>query len=101
MVTMRPTLLASLQTRRRQNEWMDEPNVDPGELRRSLSFIQRINRYLGYIRATLSHLQEFSRSWTPGQRIEILDIATGSADIPRAILKWADASGFDVHITAV
>jgi len=93
--------MTSLAARQRTAEWMDEPHVDPGELHRSLSFIQRINRFLGYTRATLSHLQQFSHTWTPGQRIDILDIATGSADIPRAILKWADRRQFDVRITAV
>src|SRR5260221_10659812 len=93
--------MSSLSKRQRSAEWMDEPDVHPNELRRSLKFIQRVNRFLGYTRATIAHLDRFSRNWKPGEHIEILDIATGSADIPRAILKWADQRGFDVHITAV
>lgn len=80
---------------------MDEPGADPAELRRSLKFIRRINALLGYTRATLAHLKRFSRTWQPGQRINIIDLATGSADIPRAILRWADRRGFDVRIVAV
>src|SRR4051812_33253653 len=87
--------------RRREPEWMDEPGADPAELRRSLAFIRRINTLLGYTRATLWHLDRFSRSWKPGERISIIDLATGSADIPRAILKWADRKGFDVRIVGV
>src|SRR5438067_13824139 len=98
---MNARLSDSLRFRQRQHEWMDEPDVDPGELRRSLAFIRRINQLLGYTQATLKHLEEFSRNWTPGQRIDILDIATGSADIPRAILKWADRKRFNVRIAAV
>ena len=90
-----------LAQRHRQPEWMDEPHANPADLRRSLSFIRRINTWLGYTRATLGHLEVFSRSWRPNQRIDLIDLATGSADIPRAILRWADRRGFDVHIVAV
>jgi ubiquinone/menaquinone biosynthesis C-methylase UbiE len=80
---------------------MDEPGADAEQLRRSLRFIQRVNSWLGYTRATLRHLERFSRSWKQGERIEILDLATGSGDIPRAILKWADRKGFDVRIVGL
>src|SRR5688572_30535312 len=90
-----------LDRRRRETEWMDAPNVDPRLLRRSLSFIQIVNRFLGYTRATLRHLDQFSRSWTLDQRIDIIDLATGSADVPRAVLRWADRHGFNIAITAV
>jgi 2-polyprenyl-3-methyl-5-hydroxy-6-metoxy-1,4-benzoquinol methylase len=90
--------LPDLSTRRREAEWMDRPDADVGALRASLRFIRRVNTLLGYTRATLSHLRRFSRSWTTGQTIRILDVATGSADIPLAILKWARRRRFDVHI---
>jgi len=91
----------SLQHRLRAAEWMDEPNADPRLLRKSLVFIQRVNHWLGYTRATIDHLEEFSHGWTRGQTIRLLDVATGSADVPRAILKWADHHGFDVQIVGV
>jgi SAM-dependent methyltransferase len=87
--------------RRREAEWMDEPDADPDELRRSLAFIRRVNTLLGYTRATLRHLDRFSRAWKPGERIRIIDLATGSADIPLAILRWADRKGFDIEIVGV
>ena len=91
-------MFESLAVRRRQAEWMDAPDADPQLLRDSLVFIRRVNRWLGYTRATLRHLIEFSREWKPGEPIRILDIATGSADIPLAILKWADKTGWDVQV---
>ena len=90
-----------LSTRHRQPEWMDEPDADPALVRRSLAYIRRINVLFGYTRATLKHLARFSKSWKPGETIRIVDLATGSADIPRAILRWADRRGFDVHVVAV
>jgi ubiquinone/menaquinone biosynthesis C-methylase UbiE len=93
--------MAFLSSRRREREWMDAPDADAGDLRKSLRFIERINTLLGYTRATIGHLERLSRSWKPGERIDIIDLATGSGDIPRAILRWADRRGFDVHIVGV
>lgn len=88
-------------SRQRADEWMDEARADSEELRRSLRFIERINRQLGYTRAIIGHLERFSKTWRGKPKIRIVDLATGSADIPRAILKWADERGVDVRITAV
>src|SRR5579885_2751219 len=88
-------------TRHREPEWMDDDAVDPDQLHRSLAFIRRVNRMLGYRRATIRHLEHFSQSWKPGETIRLIDFATGSADIPCAILDWADKKGFDIQIVAV
>jgi ubiquinone/menaquinone biosynthesis C-methylase UbiE len=82
-------------------ELMDDPAADPAELQCSLRFIRRINVLLGYTRASLHHLAQFSRSWKRGQTIRIVDLATGSADIPEAICRWADRRGWDVRIVGV
>ena len=82
-------------------EWMDAPSADPADLRRSLAYIRRVNSLLGYHRATIGHLRRFSGAWTPGQVVRILDVATGSGDLPRAILRWARRSGHDVRVVGV
>ena len=80
---------------------MDQPGADPAMLVSSLRFIRAINVALGYTRATLAHLNRFSRSWKPGETVRVIDFATGSADVPRAVLRWADARGFDVRVIGV
>ena len=90
-----------LAARRREPEWMDRDDVDPRELRRSLAFIKRVNTLFGYTRATVSHLERFSGRWKPGERITMIDLATGSGDVPRAILRWAEKRSLDVHIVGV
>jgi ubiquinone/menaquinone biosynthesis C-methylase UbiE len=90
-----------LHARQREEEWMDAPDVDPEQLARSLRFIQRINRLLGYTRLTLHYLKRFTRNRNATQPLTILDVATGSGDIPRAIFAWADRRRIDVRITAV
>jgi SAM-dependent methyltransferase len=80
---------------------MDADGVDPRELDRSLAFIRRVNRLLGYTRATLSHLDRFSRGWAPGRRVDVLDLATGSADVPLAMARWGRRRGFDVRVVGL
>jgi 2-polyprenyl-3-methyl-5-hydroxy-6-metoxy-1,4-benzoquinol methylase len=90
-----------LAQRKREPEWMDAPDADPAVLERSLRFIRRVNSFLGYTRATLHHLRRLTRGWPAGKTIRILDVATGSGDIPMAILHWADRWNLPVRIIAV
>ena len=95
------SLARGLAHREREPEWMDEEDVDEHQLRRSLAFIRRVNGLFGYTRATLSHLDRFSKGWTRGERITIIDLATGSADVPRAIVQWGRRRGFELRVVAV
>jgi ubiquinone/menaquinone biosynthesis C-methylase UbiE len=87
--------------RQHQPEWMDAPGVDRAELEHSLQYIKRVNRIARYTKATISHLEQFSRGWKPDETITILDVATGSADVPAAIVAWADRKRLPVHVTGV
>ena len=89
------------QRRHREPEWMDAPDVDAAILADSLRFIRRVNSLLRYTRATISHLERFSRRWQPGQRVSMIDFATGSADVPLAIVAWGRRRGFDLHVVGL
>ena len=80
---------------------MDDPAADPADLRASLAFIRRVNTFLGYNRSTLRHFDRFARSWEPGETVRVLDVATGSADLPRALLRWGRRRGADVRVVGV
>ena len=82
-------------------ELMDDPDVDRAQLERSLRFIRTVNRRLGGARAALGHLRRWSKRWPANEAIRIIDVGTGSADIPLAICQWAARTGRQVHITAV
>lgn len=86
-------------------EWMDDPAVDARQLASSLGFIRRVNRFLGGSAAVLYHLRRWSRRWptvataeAEQKPITMLDVATGSADIPLAICRWAHRAGQRVEI---
>jgi 2-polyprenyl-3-methyl-5-hydroxy-6-metoxy-1,4-benzoquinol methylase len=90
-----------LRERYREPELMDEEGVDAAQLDAALRFIRRINKYLGYTRATVDHLDRFVSAVPSGAPLRLLDVATGSADVPRAILRHADRRGWDVRVTAL
>lgn len=94
-------MMQFLRTRRREAEWLDEPGADPVQLRKSLAFIRRVNRAFGYTHVILRELERFSANWKPGQTIRIIDVGTGSADIPIAILRWADRRKLNVSVVGI
>lgn len=80
-------------------ELMDRPDADPVELARSLADLRSVNRWLGGRRVVLRHLSRLLPP-EPGREYSLLDVATGSADIPLAVLAWARRTGRRVRITA-
>ncbi len=94
-------LWPSLQTRQCQPEWMDDPNADPEQLRKALQFIRRINTLLGYTRTALRYLDQFSRRWEKERTYQLIDLATGSADLPVAMLDWADRTGHRIKVIGI
>ena len=81
-------------------EIMDRPGNDPGLLRADLHVLEGINRFLGGHRIALGYLSD-CLDVLPMKSLSILDLATGAADIPRAIVRWARGQGVRVQITAV
>lgn len=94
-------MFRDLTTRHREDEWMDQPGVTPEELTRSLAYIRKINRYLGYTRVTVGYFRRFSLGWNRDASIRVLDLGTGSADVPIAILDWARRAGFGIRIVGL
>lgn len=77
-------------------ELLDAPHHDRAVLEESLAQVAEINRLLGGTRAVLSTLDRLPLA----RSVDILDIGTGSADIPIAIDAWARRHSRTVHITA-
>jgi SAM-dependent methyltransferase len=81
-------------------EWLDRPDMEPALVQEEFELLADTNRRFDGHGIVLRHVQRFidvtaPRSW------HILDLGTGSADIPRAIATWAREAGVAVTIVGV
>jgi len=79
-------------------EWMDLDQPESPALERDLENLRTLNRRFGSHALVLGFLKRWLR---PGRAWHILDLATGSGDIPEVIAKWARARNLAVQIDAV
>jgi SAM-dependent methyltransferase len=79
-------------------ELMDRPQPVSPELEEDLRSIRQLNRWFGSHRI----IRHFVCRWVkPGARMRIVDLATGSGDIPRLIVDRARKIGARVEIIAL
>lgn len=76
-------------------ELLDAPETDPATLERNLRDIRLINRGLGWTAAVVGEVAATARAVRLRQ-FNLLDVATGSADIPLALEGWARRQGLDL-----
>ena len=77
---------------------MDRPQPISTELERDLRNLRQLNRYFG----SYTLVRRFVRHWIqPGDALRIVDLATGSGDIPRLIVDHARKVGAKVRIDAI
>jgi 2-polyprenyl-3-methyl-5-hydroxy-6-metoxy-1,4-benzoquinol methylase len=79
-------------------EMMDRPQPVSAELERDLKRIRQLNRWFGSYRL----ISLFMRRWiVPGAQMRVVDLATGSGDIPRLLVDHARRIGAQIEIDAV
>ena len=81
-------------------ELIDRPGMDRVLLREELQMLEDLNRRLCGHQLAIEYVQRFLRS-SQTKSLDILDLGTGAADIPRAIAAWARQKKIAVTITAV
>lgn len=78
-------------------ELLDLPSHDARELAESLAHVAAVNRWLGGARSLLAHV---TTRLQPGRITRVLDVGTGSADLPRALVRWCRHHHRPVHVVA-
>jgi 2-polyprenyl-3-methyl-5-hydroxy-6-metoxy-1,4-benzoquinol methylase len=79
-------------------ELMDRPQPVTPELASDLENLRQLNRYFG----SYALIEHFLRRWIlPGVQMRILDLATGSGDIPRLVVDFARRVGAAVTVDAI
>ena len=79
-------------------EMMDRPQPVSAELERDLERIRQLNRWFGSYRLVLAFIRRWIR---PADKLRIVDLATGSGDIPRLIVDYARQISAKVEIDAL
>jgi len=82
-------------------EIMDADGYPPEKMRRALLFLRLTNRRFGGDAVVLGHLERFSQRWPLNFSPTVLDVGTGLADIPTALVRWARARGMSIRVTAL
>jgi SAM-dependent methyltransferase len=81
-------------------ELIDQPGLDRALLHEELRLLEDFNRRLSGYKLVRETVERLLGSSMP-KSLSILDLGTGSADIPRAIAGWARKKKIAVSITAV
>jgi SAM-dependent methyltransferase len=91
-------LLAGLRARNRVPELMDDPALDPAEHRRALAGLARLNAVSNSAGVLWPSLAKLAREL--GRPVRVLDVATGSGDVPRKLVARAKRSGIALEASA-
>jgi ubiquinone/menaquinone biosynthesis C-methylase UbiE len=86
--------------RRLQSELMDDPAIDAREHHHALAGLERINSLSMIARQLWSRIRTDAQTVRP-EALTLLDLATGSGDVPIAIAKHARRDGHTLHVTGV
>jgi 2-polyprenyl-3-methyl-5-hydroxy-6-metoxy-1,4-benzoquinol methylase len=79
-------------------ELMDRPQPVTEELAVDLRNLRQLNRHFG----SYALIEYFLRRWIqPGTHLRVLDLATGSGDIPRLVIEFARKAGATVTVDAI
>lgn len=77
---------------------MDRPQPVTEELVSDLANLRQLNRHFG----SYALIEHFLRRWIlPGTEMRVLDLATGSGDIPRLVVDHAREVGGTVRVDAI
>ncbi len=79
-------------------EDIDDPSQPYSDIVRSLEDIALSNRLFGGTQTILHHVSRLLAGVPADRPVRILDIATGSADIPQALTEWGQRRGRNLTV---
>jgi len=82
-------------------ELIDRADCEPELAAASYRFMERVNRHFGGIRIVRRFLTAETARRRAGMPFRMLDIGSGSCDIPLRMSRWARANGIRLHITCL
>jgi 2-polyprenyl-3-methyl-5-hydroxy-6-metoxy-1,4-benzoquinol methylase len=82
-------------------ELLDEPDCDLALAAASYRFMELVNAWFGGIRTVRRFVAGKGAGRSSDTPLRVLDIGSGSCDIPLAVSRWARARGIALHITCL
>ena len=82
-------------------ELIDRPDCGPELAASSYRFMETVNRWFGGARIVRRFLDAETAGRRSSSPLRILDIGSGSCDIPLAMSRWARANHIPLHITCL
>ena len=80
-----------------ETEIMDRGGYDTREIRGNLADLRFFNRWFGGSRIVAREVGKILRAGgPPPSRLTVLDVASGSADVPAYLARWGAARGIDL-----
>jgi hypothetical protein len=83
------------------SEFLDRPGCDPALAAASYRFMETVNGRFGGLRIVRRFLAAETAGRHVGIPLRILDIGSGSCDIPLAVSRWGRAHGIPLHFTCL
>ncbi len=87
-----------------EEEWIDDESQPYADFRASMTDVRRANRFLGGTVVVTRQATRWiaqARARNDGRPLTFLDVATGSGDIPEAVLKIARRAGVEARFVGL
>jgi SAM-dependent methyltransferase len=81
-------------------ELLDGP-VPLADLSRCLADVARLNALFGGRFLTVMHVKRLAAAVPAGRLLTILDVGTGSGDVPRALVRWARRAARPIRVNGL
>lgn len=91
--------MPDLSIRNRLPEWMDQPDIDPALHLHALKGLARLNYFSNSVSLLWKPLHKLALANPPSHTFSVLDVATGSGDIPLALCKKAQQAGIKIKFS--
>jgi 2-polyprenyl-3-methyl-5-hydroxy-6-metoxy-1,4-benzoquinol methylase len=82
-------------------EFLDQPDCEPALAAASYRFMEMVNFRFGGIRVVRRFVATETARHQTNTPLRILDIGSGSCDIPLAVSQWARANDIPLHFTCL
>ncbi|NBR07470.1 MAG: methyltransferase domain-containing protein [Planctomycetes bacterium] len=91
--------MPNLSKRNRLPEWMDQPDIDPALHLHALQGLARLNYFSNSVNLLWKPLRKLAQANPHSGDFSVLDVATGSGDIPLALNQKARKAGINMNFS--